>query len=148
MYDRWNAVAKVIHIEGRFADILDIQNPRTRPAGAAFIYQNGHIMQNEHEHTIGGGQKKVKSLNVMKIGKRGLHKAKKAQGIFGKKGNKEGLAEQFDDFDEDDGEIQSPSSYHSSKFAGKSFLGKIKSPLSGKSTKRMVGHKLAAQEYD
>jgi len=90
-YDTWNAVAKVIDIESKFADKLQISK-RRQPIAASFIAQN-KTMAPAGRKKIGGGPKEVKTINIIKtvknakkISKKGISKSKrKVRDIFKKK---------------------------------------------------------------
>jgi len=90
-YERWHAVAKVIDIESKFADILKISTSRQRTA-SAYIDHNMNMEKSQGKQ-IGGGHSEPKAINLPKLvtqagryGKKGYKKSSRTvKGLFKKK---------------------------------------------------------------
>jgi hypothetical protein len=72
-YDRCHYIGKVIDIETKYSDILQIANRRVRPA-SAYLERNATANLRTSTQKIGGGKGEVKTVNVLK----GLKKATRA----------------------------------------------------------------------
>lgn len=68
LYDQWNAVAKVIDLETRYARKLKIAKRRIRPA-ANYRKQNAKL-EYDPSHRIGGGKGDIKPVNLKKAVKK------------------------------------------------------------------------------
>jgi predicted ATPase len=73
LYDQWNALAKVIEIEDKYAKLLKISKKRTRP-GEGYIRRNDAHFQHG---TIGGGHGKIRPVNVKKAVKKGARNTRR-----------------------------------------------------------------------
>jgi len=77
-YDRCNYVAKVIDLETKYADILQVANRRVRPASAYLERNANAVLRGPSDQQIGGGMGEVKSVNVFKE----LRKVTKVKDMF------------------------------------------------------------------
>ena len=143
MYDNWSGLAKLVDVENRFADKLHIRNRRQREtAGSSYIRQNETMVRGNA--AIGGGRAKVKSINVIKLGKKGSKGlksgARKVKGIFGK-GEKEELLSKQEFQGEEDETMYAQSSFREdpSKPRSSKLLNKLKSPIPKKSKAKKLG---------
>lgn len=107
MYDNWNALAKVIDIENRYADKLQVPGRQKTVAGNAYIRQNELLSPGQGE--IGGGRSKVNPINIIKLGKQGRKGlktgARKVKSLFTKAENEEFSKQEYQDDDDDDDEM-------------------------------------------
>jgi hypothetical protein len=94
-YDRWNAVAKVIDLETRFARRLKVGQPRRDGLETAKSYKaQNEKLRYDPTQKIGGGQGEIKPLNIKKAMKRTTKKVKRFLTPRGMKDFKDDLSEE------------------------------------------------------
>ncbi|KAG7343466.1 multi-sensor signal transduction multi-kinase [Nitzschia inconspicua] len=81
LYDQWNALAKIIDIEKKYAKLLKLSKQRTRPMAtqpvASDIAANG-------ERTIGGGRGAIRPVDIKKTLKKGAKNTRREiKALFG-----------------------------------------------------------------
>lgn len=81
LYDQWNALAKIIDIEDKYADLLKISQQRSRPIAMRPARNQDEEFE---ERRIGGGQGPIRPVNVRKALKKGAKNTRREiKALFG-----------------------------------------------------------------